>query len=91
MEHDEYLLEGRLEECGIFPEFLAFEEPIGVLIPNEVIEKIACFSEAVVVEELLELFVGFVEVMANPIFAIVVDGELLVALRILVDEVLNKA
>lgn len=91
VKHDEDLLKSGFEKGGIFPEFFAFEEPVGVFVPDEIVEKIACFGEAVVVEKLLQLFVGLIEVVANPIFTIVVDGELLVAFGVFVDNLLDKA
>ena len=38
MKHDKDLLKRRFEESGIFPEFLAFDEPVGVFVPDEIIE-----------------------------------------------------
>ena len=42
------------------------------------------------VDELLELFVGLVEMVANPVFAVVVDSKMLVAFGIFVDEALDE-
>ena len=37
MEHDEDLLESGLEKSGVFPELFAFEEPVGVFVPDKVV------------------------------------------------------
>ena len=37
MQHNKDLLEGGLEEWNVFPEFFAFDEPVGVLVPNKVV------------------------------------------------------
>ena len=69
MKHDEDLLECGLEKRGVFPEFLAFNEPVGIFVPDEVVDEIACLCKAIVLDELLELFVGLIDLFANPIFA----------------------
>ena len=85
MKHDEDLLECGLEKRGVFPEFLAFNEPVGIFVPDEIIEHIASFSEAVMIEKMLHFPVGLVNLMANPVFTIVVDGDFFVAIWIFVD------
>ena len=60
MKHDQNLFKRRLEQGGIFPELFAFEEPVGILIPDEVIKEIAGFSKAVIFEEFLKFLVGLV-------------------------------
>ena len=69
MEHDKDFLESILEKVGVLPEFFAFEEPVGVFVPDKVIEQVAGFSKAIVLEKLVELFVGAIDFAANPVFA----------------------
>lgn len=47
MEQDEDVFEGFLEERDVFVDFLAFDKPIGVLVPDGVVEQFAGFGEAV--------------------------------------------
>ncbi len=94
VQEDEDLLEGILQECGVLPKFLAFEEPVGVFVPNEVVEEVASFCEAVVGEKFLHFPVSFVDLVANPVFAVVyefVGWFLLWVLGIVVDHLLDEA
>ena len=90
MEHDKDLLESGFEQWGVFPEFFAFEEPVGVFVPDEVIDEVAGFGKTIVVEELLELLVGLVDLVADPIFAVTGADDFFIG-RIVVDEVLDEA
>lgn len=70
---------------------MAFEEPVGIFVPDQVVKEVAGFGEAVIVKEFLDSFAGLVDLIANPIFAVVVDGELFVSFRIIINELLNEA
>ena len=73
--HDENLLKSGFKQSGIFPEFLAFDEPVSVFVPDEIIDEVASFGETIVLKELLQLFAGFVDFAANPVFAEVIDDD----------------
>lgn len=90
MKHDENLLERGFKKGGIFPEFLALEEPVGVFVPDEVIQEVSSLGEAIVVEKPLDFFVGFVDLVADPVFAVVVDFDFSGALWVFVDNLLNE-
>ena len=69
MKHDEELLESLLDERRVFPELFTFDKPVGIAVPDEVVNEVAGFCEAVVFDELLEFLAGLVELVANPVFA----------------------
>ena len=72
MEHFEDHLESDFEEGDIFVDFLAFNEPIGVFIPDGGIEGFDGFGEAVVCKIVLDFFFVGGKFAANPVFAHVV-------------------
>ena len=67
--HDEEVFEGGLEEREVFVDFLAFEEPVGVFVPDGGVDELDGFGEAVVDEVFFEVFVEAVEFAADPVFA----------------------
>jgi len=73
VEHDEDVFEGFLEERGIFVDFLAFEEPVSVFVPNGVVEEFDGFGEAVLPYQFVEFGFAVVKFAADPVFAHV-DG-----------------
>jgi hypothetical protein len=89
VKHGENLLESVLEKVGILPKFLGFDEPVSVFVPDEIIDEVAGFSEAVIFHELLELFVGLIDLFANPIFAKVLKLDFVVVYWIVVDDILD--
>ena len=90
MEHLEDLLEGALEEIGVFPEFFSFDEPVGVLVPDEIVDEVAGFSEAIMLDEMLEFLIGGIDLGANPIFAEISDFDLVGFGRVIIDDILNE-
>ena len=90
VKHDEELLEGLLDERRVLPELFAFDKPVGIAVPDEVVDEVAGFCEAVVFDELLEFLAGLVELVANPVFA---EALALVVsiVWIFVDELLREA
>ena len=90
VKHDEELLESLLDERRVLPELFTFDKPVGIAIPDEVVDEVASFCKAVVFDELLELLAGLVELVANPVFA---EALALVVsiVWIFVDELLSEA
>ncbi len=91
MKHDKDVFERALEKVGIFPKFFAFEEPVGVFVPDEIVDSVTCLGEAIFAEEALDFFVSSVDFAADPVFAkIVYDYVFILGLGI-VDHILNEA
>ena len=74
MEHDEDVLKGLFEERGVFVDFLALEEPVGVFVPDGVVEEFDGFGKAVLPYQFVELLFAVVEFAADPVFAHVEGG-----------------
>lgn len=74
VEHLQNHFKSDLEKREIFIDFLAFEEPVGVFIPNRGIESFDGFREAIMLEIVLNGFFAGGEFAADPIFAEVVGG-----------------
>ena len=72
MEHLQNHLEGDFEERDVFVDFLAFDEPVGVFVPDGGIEGFDGFREAIIREIVFDFFLAGGEFAANPVFAHVV-------------------
>lgn len=72
MEHLQNHLESDFEEGDVLVDFLAFDEPVGVFVPDSGIEGFDGFGEAVVCEIVLDFFFAGGEFAADPVFAHVV-------------------
>ena len=72
MEHFEDHFESGLEEGDVLVNLLAFDEPIGVFVPDGGVEGFDGFREAVVREIVLDFFFAGGEFAADPVFAHVV-------------------
>lgn len=73
---------------------MTFEEPVGVFVPDEVVKEIASFGEAVIFDKLLDFFVGLIDLVANPVFAVVLKLEGLLfggIFGVIVDHLLDEA
>lgn len=72
MEHLQNHLEGDFEEGDVLVDFLTFDEPVGVFVPDGGIEGFDGFGEAIVREIVFDFFFAGGEFAANPVFAHVV-------------------
>ena len=91
MKHDENLLERFLEKWDVLPELFAFEEPVSVLVPNEVVEGVAGFGKAIFLEKLFDFLAGLGDFTADPVFAIALDFELFALIWGVIDHILDEA
>lgn len=72
MEHLQYHFESDFEEGNVLVDFLAFDEPVGIFIPDSGIEGLDGFGEAVAREIVFDFFLAGGEFATNPVFAHVV-------------------
>ena len=73
---------------------MTFEEPVGVFVPDEVVKKVASFGEAVILDKFLDFFVSLIDLVANPVFAVVLKLEGLLfggIFGVIVDHLLDEA
>ena len=80
-----------LEEWDVFPELLALKEPVGVFVPDKIIEQVTSFGEAITVKQFLYFPAGLIDLMANPVFAIVFEFGLGFFGGVVIDELLDEA
>ena len=91
MQHGENLLESGLEEISVFPELFGLNEPVGIFVPNEIVDEVAGLSETIMVEKFLEFGVSAIDLLENPVFAKTLDFDISGIGWIVVDDILNKA
>jgi len=72
VEHLENHFESGLEEGDVLVNLLAFDEPVGIFVPDGGVEGFDGFGEAVVCEIVLNFFFTGGEFAADPVFAHVV-------------------
>ena len=80
-----------LEEWDVFPELLTLKEPVGVFVPDKIIEQVTSFGEAITVKQFLNFPAGLIDLMANPVFAIVFEFGLGFFGGVVIDELLDEA
>lgn len=72
MEHLENHLEGDFEKRKILVDFLTFQKPVGVFVPDGGIENLNSFGEAIMLEIVLDGFFASGEFATDPVFTKVV-------------------
>lgn len=91
MEHLQNHFESDFEKGDVLVDFLAFDEPVGVFVPDSGIEGFDGFGEAVVCEIVFDFFFAGGEFAANPVFTHVVGRVIGGGVGVLINEGLNKS
>ena len=63
------MLEGDFEKWDITVNFLALEEPVGIFVPDGLVQSFDGFGEAIRFHILFDLFDTAVNFAANPVLA----------------------